>query len=410
MNKIARAFTDPKLLVILLLGFSSGLPLLLVGATLKAWMFQSGVDLKTIGYFSLVKLPYTWKVLWAPILDRYRVAPFGRRRGWMLIAQGGLIASLVAFSRMDPARDTGFIIALAVLAAFFSASQDIAIDAYRREVLPTEELGLGSSLAVFGYRMGTLVAGSGAFILADQMAWPVVYLLMAVFMLVGVITAFVCPEPEIPATAPTTLRESVVGPLREFFGRPGAATILAFILFYKVGEALAGDMYNPFFLSLGFSNTEIGTVSKLFGVWSSIAGGIAGGVLMVKLGIYRSLWIFGILQSLALLLFTVLAGTGHSLPMLGIAVGSEYFTSGMATTAYVAFMATQSNRRFTAVQYALLTSLMGLPAIVLGALTGHLADALGWSWYFVACAVLTIPGLVILTRVRPLLNAEAQNA
>ena len=295
----------------------------------------------------------------------------------------------------------------AVVAAFFSSSQDIAVDAYRREILPTAELGLGSSVAVLGYRFGTLVAGSLAFILANQVSWPVVYALMAGFVLVGVGTALVCPEPKLSVAAPTSLRESVIGPLREFFGRPGAWIILAFILFYKVGEAMAGDMYNPFFLSLGFTNTEIGTVSKLFGVWAAIAGGVVGGTLMVKLGIYRALWMFGVLQSLALFLFSVLSLTGHSLGMLAAAVGGEYFTSGMATSAYVAFMASQSDRRFTAVQYALLTSLMGLPAIVFGALTGHLAEALGWTWYFVACAGFTIPGLLILIKVRPLMIETA---
>ena len=404
MTKLRRAFTDPKLLVILLLGFSSGLPLLLVGATLKAWAFNVGVDLKTVGYFALVRLPYTCKFLWAPLLDRYKPKPFGRRRGWMLIAQATLMVAFLVLTQINPATETVLFCAVACLAAFASATQDIAIDAYRREILPTSELGLGTSLAVLGYRFGTLLASSGAFILADQLSWPLVYAVMAAFMLIGVVTVLACPEPKLAAHAPRTLRDSVVEPLAEFFGRRGALTILAFILLYKVGESLASEMYNQFYLALEFTKTEIGAVTKLLGVWSTILGGLAGGALMLKLGIYRALWVFGILQSAALLLFAVLAEVGHSVPMLGAAVAGEYFTSGMATTAFLAFMATQTNRRFTAVQYALLSSLMTVPSIFLGALTGHLAVATGWTLYFVTCAVLTVPGLALLIKVKPLMR------
>ena len=403
-SKFRKVIRDPKLLVVLLMGFSSGLPFLLVGATLKSWMTTVGVDLKTIGFFALVRVPYTWKFLVSPIMDRYKILNFGRRRGWLLVTQVCLIASLLAFAWIDPAAQIGLTAGLALTVAFFSASQDIVVDAYRREILPDEELGLGSSLAVLGYRIGTLLASSGAFLMADHISWPTIYALMSAFMLVGLLTTVFCKEPKVGAPLPRTLKESVIGPMLDFFQRDGAWTIFAFVLLYKVGEAMASDMYNPFFLKLGFTNTEIGTVGKLFGVWAMIAGGIVGGAIMVKLKLYRALWIFGILQSLCLLLFSLLASIGHSVPMLAVAVGTEYFTSGMATAAFVAFIATQSNRRFTAVQYALLTSLVGIPQVLLGASTGVLAEWLGWEMFFVACALFTIPGLLMLFPLRRLLQ------
>jgi PAT family beta-lactamase induction signal transducer AmpG len=304
---------------------------------------------------------------------------------------------------MDPLKQFYGVVICAILVAFFSASQDIVVDAYRREILPNEELGIGSSLAVLGYRVGTMIAGAGAFILADHMPWALVYAAMAGFMLVGILTTLFCPEPKVDAPPPRTLRESVIGPLSEFFKRSGAWTVLAFVLLYKVGESMASDMYNPFFIQIGFSNTEIGGVAKVFGLWAIIIGGIVGGVLIVRLKLYRSLWLFGALQAGAILLFSVLATVGHSLPLLALAIGAENFTSGMATSAYVAFMALQTNRRFTATQYALLTSLMGVPQALFGSTTGWLADHLGWHGFFVACTLFTIPGLLMLFRLKALI-------
>jgi PAT family beta-lactamase induction signal transducer AmpG len=403
MREILKAIRDPRLLIVLLMGFSSGLPLLLARSTLKAWLTEEGLDLKTIGFFSLVVLPYAWKFLWSPVMDRYSPLRLGRRRSWLLITQSGLILSLVAISFLSPKTDLALLAIAAFAVAFFSASQDIVIDAYRREILPDEELALGSSLYVTGYRLALLVAGAGALFTADHIPWPQVYLLMAGFMLIGLITTIFSPEPEVDAAPPRTLRESVVGPLREFFRREGAWMILAFVVLYKIGESMASDMFNTFFLKTGFSKTEIAAVAKAFGIWAAIAGGLTGGALVVRLKYYRSLWLFGILQAVGLLLFSVLAQIGTNVTMLGIAVGVENFTSGMATAAFLAFMASQANKRFTATQYALLSSLSGVPGAIFGATTGILAEQLGWTMYFIACALFTIPGLLLLLFMKKLI-------
>ncbi len=400
---LKKALRDPRLLVVLLMGFSSGLPLLLIGSTLKAWLTEQGMDLKTIGFFSLVGLPYTWKFAWSPIMDRFAPWP-GRRRGWLLVSQSGLMISLVMLSFLNARTQLPLVAASAFVVAFFSATQDIVVDAYRREVLPDEELGLGSSLYVLGYRVAMLTAGAGSLLFADHVPWTQVYWIMSAFMLVGVGTTWLCPEPVLQEQMPRSLREAVVGPLLEFFARKGVWTVLAFILLYKIGESMATDMFSPFFLTIGFTKTQIATVAKFFGFWATISGGLVGGALIVRLGSYTALWIFGILQGLAILLFAVLAQVGLSLPMLATAIACENFTSGMATTAYVAFMAAQTNRRFTATQYALLSSLMGVPRILFGAATGVMAEALGWSGFFVACYFLTLPGLLVLLKLRPALQ------
>jgi len=402
MKHLRRAFTDPKLMVVLLMGFSSGLPLLLVGGTLKAWLTEAGLDIKTIGFFSLVGLPYSWKFVWSPIMDRY-VPPLGRRRGWLLISQIGITAGLVLLSLFDPTLQIEMIALAAVIVAFFSASQDIVVDAYRREILPDEELGLGTSLYVFAYRMAVFVSNAGALLLADHISWMMVYWAMAAFMAVGIFTTLFCGEPKVEAPPPSTLRESVIGPLKDFFSRDTAVTILAFVLLYKVGESMAASMLNPFYLKMGFSKTEMASAAKVVGLWAVMLGGLAGGALMLKIGMYRSLWIFGILQSLGLLFFSLLSELGHNVIALGVATGIENFTSGMATTAYVAFMASQTNKRFTATQYALLSSLMAMSRDLASSFTGVMVEGMGWTWFFIACMICTVPGLLILFRLKPLM-------
>jgi PAT family beta-lactamase induction signal transducer AmpG len=403
MQSLKRALTDPKLLIVLLMGFSSGLPLVLVGGTLKAWLTETGLDLKTIGFFSLVSIPYSWKFVWSPIMDRY-VPPLGRRRGWLMISQIGITLSLLVLSLFDPSTNIQMIAACAVVVAFFSASQDIVVDAYRREILPDEELGLGSSIYVFGYRIAMLVSNAGALMLAEYIAWPMVYWAMAAFMAVGIITTIYCKEPQVEAPPPRTLKDSVIGPLKDFFTRDKAWVILAFVVLYKVGESIASSMFNPFYLKLGFSKTEIATAAKLVGLWSVMLGGFVGGVLMVRLGTYRSLWIFGILQTLGLLFFSALAEIGNNIYALGAATGIENFTSGMATTAYVGFMAAQTNKRFTATQYALLSSLMAMSRDVMSSGAGIMAEQLGWSWFFIACMVCAVPGMLVLFFLKPLIK------
>jgi len=405
MAKIWQALREPRLLVVLLQGFSSGLPLLLIGGTMKGWLAHSNVSLSTIGLFAAVGLPYTCKFLWSPLMDRF-VPPLGRRRGWLLITQSGLVLAIMALASIDLVTETFVFAMAAFVVAFFSASQDIVIDAYRREILPDEQLGLGSSLYVLGYRAGLLAAGSLPFILAASISWSQTYMFMAALALLGLVTTLLCREPKVEAPPPRSLREAVVGPLRDFFTRDKALLILAFILFYKVGESMASDMLNPLYVQLGIPLATIGSVAKTFGFASTIAGSLVGGLLMVKIGIYRGLWIFGILQTLFTLSFSYLAMVGPKIDILILAVTFDSFTGAMATTAFVAFMASQTNRRFTATQYALLSSLMGVPRVVFGYLAGVLAESLGWQLYFVACVVFAIPGLLLLFKVKSLITTE----
>jgi PAT family beta-lactamase induction signal transducer AmpG len=395
------------MLVALLMGFSSGLPLLLTGSVLQAWMTDEGVDLGTIGLFALVGLPYTLKFLWAPLTDRYCLPFFGRRRGWLISIQLALALSIAGLGWTQPAQTPFTVAVVAWLLTFFSASQDIVIDAYRREALADNELGLGSALYVNGYRIGMLLASGGGLIMADFIGFSLVYQLMALTMLVGILTTLFAPEPDMPAGSPTTLQDAVVQPFVDYFRRHHALLILLFILLYKVGDTMASHMTIPFYLDIGFSKTEIGAVVKLFGFWATIIGSIIGGVVILRTGIYRALWGFGILQALSTAGFAVLAQVGYSLPWLAGVIAFENLSAGMGTAAFVAFMASLTNRQFTATQYALLSSLMGIPRVIVAAPTGYFADWMGWSVFFTLCALVAIPGLMLLTRFRGWLNTDA---
>ena len=399
-----------RMLTALLMGFSSGLPLLLAtGSVLQAWLKDAGVDLGTIGLFALVGLPYTLKFLWAPLLDRFEpISGMGRRRGWLLLIQLTLIAAIAALGLTDPTQSLSLVTLAACFAAFCSASQDIVIDAYRRESLTDDEQGLGASFYVNGYRVGLLLSSGGGLILADFMPFQAVYWIMAAAMLPGLITTLLCHEPLVSAGAPQTLREAVVQPFIEYFSRQDALLILLFVLLYKVGEMMSSQMTTPFYLDLNFTKTEIGAVVKLFGFWATVVGGLLGGLLMLRLGVYRALWLFGALQAAGLSGFVILARLGHSLPGLALAITSENLFSGMATTAYVAFMATLTHRKFTATQYALLSSLMGVPRVVLNAPTGYLAEGLGWEGFFLFCMAATLPGLWLLTRFRAWMEPQRE--
>ncbi|MDY6972167.1 MAG: MFS transporter, partial [Thermodesulfobacteriota bacterium] len=285
------------MLVALLMGFACGLPLLLTISVLQAWMKEEAVDLTVIGMMALVGLPYTLKFLWAPFLDRFTLPFLGRRRGWLLAAQVALVFSILGLSLTDPGNNPWSVAFIAFLVTFFSASQDIVVDAYRREDLPDEELGLGASLYIYGYRLGMLLASGGGLIMADHMPFSYVYIVMAACMLPGVLTTLFAPEPEAAAGRPKTLREAVLEPLVEYFNRSSAVWILLFVLLYKIGDTMASAMTTPFYLDIGFSKTEIGAVVKLFGFWATIAGSLIGGVFMLRLGINRSLWVFGLLQA-----------------------------------------------------------------------------------------------------------------
>ncbi|MBW2431858.1 MAG: AmpG family muropeptide MFS transporter [Deltaproteobacteria bacterium] len=389
------------MLVALVMGFCAGLPLLLTMGVLQAWMKERSIDLTWIGMISLVQLPYTWKFIWAPVLDRFTPPFLGRRRGWLLIAQLLLITSIVALGYSDPVENAVMMVVAAILVAFFSATQDIVIDAYRREDLADEELGLGSSMYIYGYRLGMLLAGGGGLIMADHMPFSRVYLIMASCMLPGVLTTLLTPEPEVTAGAPRTMKEAVVNPLVEYFSRHNAIWMLIFILLYKIGDTMASAITTPFYLDIGFTKTDIGAVVKVFGTGATLAGAFLGGIILLKLGINRSLWIFGVLQALSTACFAILARIGYSIPALSGVIAFENLSSGMGTAAFVAFMASITNKKFTATQYALLTSLIGVPRAIASAVTGFLAKHIGWESFFFLCALVAIPGMLLLLKFAP---------
>ena len=404
--------TDPKhsiiidifsrrMLVSFIMGFACGLPLLLTISVLQAWMKEEGVDLTVIGLMALVGLPYTLKFVWAPIMDRFTLGFLGRRKGWLFIAQIFLVLSIVVLGQTNPANNPWMVAFAAFLVTFFSASQDIVVDAYRREDLPDRELGLGSSLYVNGYRVGMLLASGGGLIMADHIPFSTVYIIMAACMIPGIVTTLLAPEPILPEGTPKTIAEAVINPLTEYFSRDGAVLILCFILFYKIGDTMASAITIPFYLDIGFTKTEIGTVVKLFGFWATIIGSLIGGVLMLRIGINKCLWIFGFLQAVSTAGFAILAQIGNNLSALSCVIAFENLSAGMGTTAFVAFMASSTNKKFTATQYALLSSLMGVPRVLASAPTGFLAKYMGWESFFFGCALIAVPGMLLLVKFAP---------
>lgn len=409
-SSIIQAFGNRRIAAILFLGFSSGIPLALTGTTLQAWLKTENVDLTVIGLFALVGLPYSLKFLWAPLMDRF-VPPFlGRRRGWMLVTQVALAFTVAAMAYSNPATYPVLTAALAVAIAFASSSQDIVIDAYRTEVLEKSEMGPGAAVYIMGYRIAMLVSGALALILADFLSWKIVYLIMAGCLGIGAVTSFLAPEPRVEAPPPRSLREAIVEPFFEYFKRNGAVEILAFITLYKIDVVLATAMMTPFMLDLGFTKTDIGAVSKGFGLVATIAGTLIGGAAMVRLGMLRSLWIFGVFQGVSGLSFYFLAHLGHHYPMMVTAIAVENFCSGLGTSAFSAFMMSICDKRYTATQYALLTSLMGLSRVLGGAPSGYLVKALGWEHYFLFTIFVMIPGLLLLTRYRRWTEVTAEPA
>lgn len=396
-----QSLLNRRILICIFTGFSSGLPLYILISLIPAWLRTAGVDLKSIGLFALIQLPFTWKFLWAPIFDRF-VPPLGRRRGWLLITQIGLIAILPLFGYLNPQISLWSIAWLCLIVAFFSASQDIVLDAYRRELLLEYELGLGNAIHVNAYKIAGLVPGSLSLILADHIPWDAVYLITAMFMLPGVLTTLLVREPELKG-APKTLKAAVLEPFEEFRSR-GLKTglfILAFIFFYKLGDSMATALATPFYIDLGFSKTEIGLIAKNAGLWPSVAGGLLGGLWMVRLGINRALWVFGVVQMLAILGFAWLAMVGHSPMWLAVVIGVEALGVGLGTSAFVAFIARATHPLYTATQFALFTSLAAVPRTFANAATGYLAESLGWKNFFLMCFFIAIPGMLLLIRVAP---------
>ncbi len=398
-----QALLNKRILICIFTGFSSGLPLYILISLLPAWLKSEGVSLKEIGLFALIGLPFTWKFIWAPLFDRYAL-PFGRRRGWLLITQIGLLITLPVFGFFHPQLDIRTIAFFCVLVAFLSASQDVVLDAYRRELLPDVELGLGNAVHVNAYKIASLVPGSLSLILADHMDWSSVFMMTALFMLPGLVMTLLITEPALKNVAPKTLRAAVVEPFREFIARNGlksALTVLLFIFLYKLGDSMATALATPFYLEMGFSKTEIGLVAKNAGLWPSVIGGMLGGVWMMRLGINRALWIFGAVQMIAILGFAWLATVGHSLPWLALVIGLEALGVGLGTAAFVAYIAHTTNPLYTATQFALFTSLAAVPRTFANAATGYLVEYFGWVNFFVLCFVLAIPGMLLLLKVAP---------
>jgi len=399
LHQLIRVLGNRRMGVTLLFGFSSGIPLALTGSTLQAWLTQEKVDLTTIGIFSLVGTPYTLKFLWSAVMDRYIPPFFGRRRGWILITQILLILGIAAMGLTSPALTPARMAVIAFMVAFFSASQDIVVDAWRTEVLLPEEYGLGSGTYTMGYRIAMIVSGAFALILADRMQWSSVYFWMALSMGVGALTTlFLAPEPLNRAAPPKTLMEAVYLPLVDFFKRKGSYEVLAFIVVYKLDVVVALAFTTPFMIQLGFSKTDIGVVNKGVGMIATLVGTFMGGVVMTRLGVKRSLWTFGILQGLGNLIFVALAHVGKSYLLIVAAITTENLLSGMGTAAYSAFLMSLCNPRFTATQYALLTSLMALTRVLSGPPSGFLAEHVGWELYFIIAISLMAPGLLLLTR------------
>jgi len=401
MSDYLQIFRNRRMAVISLLGFSSGLPLALTSGTLQAWMSVAGVDIRTIGIFSLVGIPYTVKFLWSPLMDRFVPPWFGRRRGWMLATQLPLMLGIGAMGFASPQHAPWALAALALMVAFTSASQDIVVDAYRTDLLHEKERGAGAALFVFGYRIAMLVSGAVALILSDRIGWQSTYLIMAGCMIIGIISSVSGPETEKKIAPPKTLSEAVWGPLRDFFSRPSAATMLLLIILYKLGDAYAGTMTTPFLIrGAGFSATEVGTVNKGFGLAALIIGAMFGGALMVRLGLYRSLLYFGLLQAVSNLSFMLLAWQGKSYPVMIFAVGFENLTGGMGTAAFVSLLMALCNHRFSATQYALLSSLASLSRTFISPSSGYLVESVGWAVFFLITAISALPGIWMLMRLK----------
>ena len=402
---LKEALLNRRMLICVFIGFSSGLPLWVLINLLPAWLRTEHVDLKSIGLFTLMQLPFTWKFLWAPLLDRYTLPMLGRRRGWMLVTQLALLFAMPAFGWFDPTMDLIKIAALAGIVAFFSASQDIVIDAYRRELLPDAELGLGTSIHVQAYRVSSLIPGALALILADHIAWRSVFVITALFMIPGIITTLVVTEPQRSRNAPRTLREAVVEPFREFVTRSGwhqAMVILAFIFLYNLGVSMATALATPFYLDMGFTKSEIGIVAKNAGLWASVAGGLLGGLWMFRIGINRALWLFGAVQVISILGFAAMAYVHRpDVLLLAVVIGFEALGVGLASAAFTAFVARATDPRYTATQFALFTSLAVVPRAVVNASTGWIVEAIGWFDFYLLCMALSLPGLALLLRVAP---------
>jgi len=407
VNQYLEVFRDRRIAFVMFLGFFSGLPLALSGGTLQAWMASSGVDIKTIGLFTLVGLPYTLKFLWSPLMDRFVPRVLGRRRGWLAMTQIALFGCLLMMGALSPQYAVLALALLALTLAFLSASQDIAFDAYRTDVLDPKQRGAGAAVSVLGYRLAMIAAGALALVLADHIGWQLTYWLMAALMFSGVAFTLLAPEPETPVEAPKSLQAAVVQPFREFFTRRGALALVLLVVLYKLGDAFAGSLTTTFLLrGPGFTLTEVGAINKGLGLAATIIGALFGGALMVKLRLYRALMLFGVLQAISNLTFMWLALAGKNYTLMVAAVGIENLAGGMGTAAFVALLMSLCDRRYTATQFALLSAAASIGRVLVGPPSGVMVEALGWAPFFFVTFLIALPGLALLWWLRSNLPDE----
>lgn len=399
------SYLNGRTISILFLGFSSGLPLYTLIYLMQAWLATAGLDVKALGLFGLMTFPYTFKFLWAPLMDRYSIGTLGRRRGWMAVTQIGLFLVIGGVGMFDPKQELTLIVLAVGAIAFLSASQDVVIDAYRREILVEEEQGLGAAIIVNAYKAASLIPSALGLVLADTMSWQSVFWIVAAFMLPGFICTLLAKEPAVYGAPPKNLQEAIVLPFREFIVRDGlkqAIIIIMFVLLYKIGDTMATALSTKFFLDIGFTTKQIGLAANATGWWASLAGGAVGGIWMIKLGINRALWVFGVLQAIAILGFAWLAEVGPDPFLLSAVFGFEAFASlGLGSAALVAFMSRATDPRYTATQYALFSSLAAVPRTFINASVGYIVAETGWFWFFMVCFMLAFPAMLMLPKIAP---------
>lgn len=393
-----------RMLICMFTGFASGLPLYLLLQLVPAWLKDGGISLADIGLFALVGLPYSWKFVWAPLLDRYFIASFGRRRSWLLPVQISLLLAIAGLGLLHPQTQMSSVMFLCFVIAALSATQDVALDAYRRELLDDNELGLGNSIHMNAYRIAGLIPGSLSLILADRLPWDMVFVITASFMLIGIVLTLCIEDVEVKIPERLDFIAAIFQPFKEFLERNGAGMtlkILAFMILYKLGDNMATALSTPFYMEMGFTKSEIGLVAKNAALWPMMIGGLLGGVLMLKIGINRALWLFGGVQLLTILGFAVLAEVGYSLSLLAMVIAMEYLGVGLGTAAFVAFIAKTTSPVFAATQFALLTAFAALPRTIASAFSGMLVEQMGWTEYFLLCTLLAVPGMLLLLAVAP---------
>lgn len=398
---------NKDILVVTMLGFASGLPFPLVSGTLQAWLTSEGIDIKTIGILTFLTFPYSFKFLWSALFDRYSILKLGRRKGWILICQILILAGIFMMIAITPHHLILFSL-LAALVAFFSASQDISIDAYRTEILKPKDRGLGASFAVTAYRIALIIGGGLCLLLADYLGWQFALLIVSSLLLLGVISTLFAEEPE-GIQKPITLKESFIEPFKDLLIREKSLILLLFIILYKLGDAYASSLSTAFFIrGIGFSLTEVGTVNKIGGLISAILGALLGGFLLTKISLYRALILFGFFQAISNLMFMALAIIGKSFTFFALTVIIENFTGGMGTTAFLALLMGLCNRSFAATQYALLSSLASLGRVIISPSSGFVVESIGWAAFYFLTFIVAIPGLILIFILKKVIQSVSE--